>query len=166
MNSRNFVSDQELVDCLLLNDTDAFEELYRRYWHSLYIYSLKKLQSSPDARKIVKDIYIELWENRHNWPANFHVSQHLYSAVRTAVVKCVHDKLANGEDTEMIQQHIIPGFTLESLQMAKKPVTQQQHTPDKQPLVTASHFENQRMHWYKPIDGLKWLLQIVNSKLN
>jgi DNA-directed RNA polymerase specialized sigma24 family protein len=166
MNSRNFVSDQELVDRLLLNDTDAFEELYRRYWHSLYIYSLKKLLSSEDARNIVKDIYIDLWENRHNWPADFSVARHLYSAVRTAVVKCVHDKLANGEDIEMIQQHIIPGFTLESLQTARKPVSLQQPTPDKYPTVTSTHLENQKGYRYNPIDGLKWLLQIVNSKLN
>jgi hypothetical protein len=164
MNSR-ISHDQELVDRLLLNDTDAFEELYRRYWFSLYTYSFKKLASSDDARKIVKEIYIDLWENRHDWPADFSVSRHLYSAVRTAVVKCVHDKLANGEDTEIIQKHIIPGFTLESLQKAKLPVMQQP-VRNKYPTAVGAHLDNEKNYKYNPIDGLKWLLQIVSSKLN
>ena len=55
--SRNFASDQVLIDSLRSNDTQAFEELFRRYWYNLYIYSLKKLHSSDDSRKIVRDIF-------------------------------------------------------------------------------------------------------------
>src|SRR5690242_14566883 len=107
--SRNFTSDQELIDRLTTNDTEAFEELYRRYWYSLYTYSLKKLQSSDAARQIVKNIFIELWEKRQSWPASFSVSSHLYTEVRKSVVKCLNEKLINDSYNEMIEQQIASG---------------------------------------------------------
>ena len=43
--SRILIEDQTLIDRLVINDTDAFEELYLRYWSGLYLYCVKKLQS-------------------------------------------------------------------------------------------------------------------------
>lgn len=119
--SRIYNPDQELIDRLLLNDTDAFEELYRRYWYSLYNYSYKKLRSTEDARKIVREIFIELWENRAQWPADFSVSQHLYSAVRKSVVEALNERLAEDADEPLLPSEVLDGFTVASLQQAKTP---------------------------------------------
>jgi hypothetical protein len=120
--SRNFSPDQDLIDLLPLNDTSAFEELYKRHAFSLYSYCIGKLHSDEDARRIVRDIFVSLWEMRNALPSNFSVSLFFYQEVRKSVVRCVNEKLNDGKDLSIIQQNIIPGFSLNNLQHARLPV--------------------------------------------
>lgn len=165
--SRKFISDQELIDRLLSNDTEAFEELYRRYWYSLYMYSQKKLQSSVDARQIVKSIFIELWEKRHEWPANFSVSQHLYTSVRRSVVECLNEKLENDDYTEMVEKQITAGFSAEALQDARKPVQQKQSAPTASELIRQHTISDEEpKNHVLNMASMKWFLQMVAAKLD
>lgn len=165
--SRDFTSDQELIDRLTQNDTEAFEELYRRYWYSLYNYSLKKLQSSDAARQIVKNIFITLWETRQNLPVSFSVSTHLYTEVRKSVVQCLNDKLVNDSYHEMIEQQIASSFSTTALQSASKPVSKTY------PLDTASEVIRQhtldrkdsRYHLAN-LANMKWLYHLIAAKLD
>jgi hypothetical protein len=120
--SRNFISEQTLIDNLLLNDTAAFEEIYRRYCLSLYSYSISKLNSPKDARRVVRDIFIGLWERRHSLPVDFSLSLYLYTEVRKSVVKIVNEKLTNEEENVHIEKMIIPGFAVIRLRQASLPV--------------------------------------------
>ncbi len=120
--SRNFSPDQDLIDLLMLNDTSAFEELYKRHGFSLYSYCNGKLHSDEDARKIVRDIFVSLWEMRHELPSNFSASLFFYQEVRKSVVRCINEKLNDGKDLSVIQQNIIPGFCNNNLQQARMPV--------------------------------------------
>jgi DNA-directed RNA polymerase specialized sigma24 family protein len=165
--SRKFISDQELIDRLLSNDTEAFEELYRRYWYSLYMYSQKKLQSSVDARQIVKSIFIELWEKRHEWPANFSVSQHLYTSVRRSVVECLNEKLENDDYTELVEKQITAGFSAEALQDARKPVQQKQSAPTASELIRQHTISDEEpKNHVLNMASMKWFLQMVAAKLD
>lgn len=158
--SRNFASDQELIDRLLLNDTEAFEELYCRYWYSLFTYSLKKLQSTDDARQVVKNIFIELWEKRHSWPVNFSVSQHLYTEVRKAVVKCLKEKLVNESYNKLIEKQITEGFSVEALQPARTPV----HGRHSELFIDRPVQDKKGQRDY--LTNMKWLFQLVTTKFN
>lgn len=120
--SRKFFPEETLVDRLLLDDTEAFEELYHRYCISLYMYCIGKLNSPEDARRIVREIFVSLWENRHSLPVNFSISLHLYTEVRRAVIKCINDKLNEEEDVDSIEKEIIPGFNVMHLKKARQPV--------------------------------------------
>ena len=91
--SRNFTPDETLIDQLFLNDTSAFEEIHHRYCYSLYAYCAGKLSSAADARQIVRDIFILLWEKRHTLPVGFSLSLYLYTEVRKCVVRCINEKL-------------------------------------------------------------------------
>jgi DNA-directed RNA polymerase specialized sigma24 family protein len=161
--SRNFTSDQVLIDSLRLNDTEAFEELFRRYWHNLYIYSLKKLHSSDDARQIVRDIFKDLWEKRQSWPVNFSLSSHLYAEVRTAVVKCLTQRLAEEVNSQIINEEILPGFSVNSLQQAKMPV---RNSLSKQPEATKQQSLRRKSHTESTLDNVKWLFNAVAARLN
>lgn len=165
--SRTFTPDQELIDRLLLNDTDAFEELYCRYWYSLYTYSVKKLQSSTDARQIVKNIFIDLWETRHSIPASFSVSQHLYTSVRKSVVAKLNDKLENADYTDLLEQQIAAGFTTEALKEASRPVQQKQALPtvsemNRQNTISREQPRNHVLN----MASMKWLFHMVAARLD
>jgi DNA-directed RNA polymerase specialized sigma24 family protein len=165
--SRNFIPDESLIDQLLLDDTSAFEELHHRYCYSLYTYCNGKLNSPQDAKRIVRDIFIALWENRHSLPVNFSVSLHLYSSVRKAVVQCLNQKLQDKQDITAIEQEIIPGFKVEQLQQAWQFVqynpTKKSNTTTPLPVVNRRYEEQ----WWKQytaginLKGLKYAVQKV-----
>jgi DNA-directed RNA polymerase specialized sigma24 family protein len=163
--SRNFASDQTLIDSLRLNDTEAFEELFRRYWYNLYIYSLKKLHSSDHSRQIVRELFKELWEKRHSWPADFSLSQHLYAEVRKAVVKHLNESLTSDIDDAVVRDQILPGFSVNSLQQAKLPVMKK-HVMNKPEESAKQHAIRRRTHAYSNLVNMKWLFNIVNTNTN
>ncbi|MFC0771741.1 RNA polymerase sigma factor [Terrimonas alba] len=114
-------ADQHLIDRLILNDTAAFEELYRHYWFGLYMYCLKKLQSPEDARIIVRTLFVAIWEQRHSLPESFSISTYLYKEVRKSVVKCLSEKLTNTSDSPAYDKRFSKEFSIEALQEARKP---------------------------------------------
>ena len=158
--SRNYASDTALIDSLRLNNTEAFEELFRRYWYNLYIYSLKKLRSSDDARQIVREIFKDLWERRLEWPTDFSLQQHLYAEVRKGVVKYLDQAIAADSDNNVINKDILPGFSVNSLQQAKIPVIKRENT----------NSELSRQHTIRrktsTLASVKWLFNTVATRLN
>jgi hypothetical protein len=163
--SRSFASDQVLIDSLRVNDTEAFEELFRRYWYNLYIYSLRKLRSSDDSRKIVRDIFKELWENRETWPANFSLPRHLYAEVRKAVVKSLSEKLNAENNSSFITKEILPGFSVTSLQQARMPVMKR-HAINKPAQAVKQQTLRRKSHTQGTIANMKWLFNVVTARLN
>jgi hypothetical protein len=163
--SRNFAPDQTLIDNLRSNDTEAFEELFRRYWYNLYIYSLKKLRSSDDSRRIVRDIFKELWEERQSWPANFSLPRHLYAEVRKAVIKSLSQKLNAENNSPVITEEILPGFSVTSLQQARMPVMKM-HAINKPAESIKQQTIRRKSHSYSTIANMKWLFNVVTARLN
>jgi hypothetical protein len=122
MTSRNFTPEQDLIDKLSVGDGPALEELSRRYSFFLYSYCVDKLNSPEDAKRIVRNIFISLWENRDRLPENFSLSVHLYTEVRKSVVQCINSKLKTSSNIPTIEKQIIPGFSIRELQKARQPV--------------------------------------------
>ena len=58
--------DIELVQLLREGEEGAFEQIYERYWSSLYRIAVGKIQASDDAKEIVQDIFLDLWQRRGN----------------------------------------------------------------------------------------------------
>jgi len=120
--SRNFIAEETLIDQLFIDDTDSFEELYHRNGILLYNYCLDKLNSPDDARRIVREIFVSLWENRKSLPVGFSISIHLYTEVRKKVIQCINEKLNEDKDIHVIKEQIIPGFNVLQLKKARQPV--------------------------------------------
>ncbi|HVZ55406.1 MAG TPA: hypothetical protein VG870_02000 [Chitinophagaceae bacterium] len=118
---RNFSPDQVLVDRLLSDDTVALEELYDRYWYSLYSYSYCKLGTHQEAKFIVSQLFVRLWEGRHKLPAQFSLSSHLYAEVRRSVVLCLHERLNQEAEGVGAAQEPLPEFSLRELNKARRP---------------------------------------------
>ena len=101
--SRNFTADQILTERLIINDTKAFEELYHRYWYSLYFYGLRKLQSKESSHHLVQNIFVELWQKRHSLTASFHLAQSLYEEGKKEVSKSLDKKIINVSNLDSIE---------------------------------------------------------------
>ncbi len=130
--NRDYSTDSQLIDRMQTNDTAAFEEIYHRYWFSLYSYCLGKLHTREEAKQIVKKIFVDLWENRFTIPVDFSVNHHLYSCVRNAVVEALHHQLDEGT---AVAEEILPTFATQALQQARKPVAAPVKTPEREDTV-------------------------------
>ncbi len=164
--SRILTTDQALIDRLGLDDTDAFEELYRQYWHSLYLYSYRKLQSRTDAKKIVSSIFIELWEKRRSLPVTFSLPQHLYAEVRRLVVKSLSEKLADNSDHTCLEKRFSNEFSVQSLLAARKPISGQYTVINKPSELMRQHAGQTGIGAQTTISTVKWLLQSFTNKLS
>jgi len=57
-------SDQQLVKALRKGDVFAYNELFHRYSQKVYNFSIKHFENSEDARDLVQDIFMKIWEKR------------------------------------------------------------------------------------------------------
>ena len=151
--SRNFTPDGTLIDQLFLDDTYAFEELHHRYCYSLYSYCLGKLKSPEDARKVVRDIFIILWEKRHTLPVGFSISFYLYTEIRKAVVRCINEKLEISKDLSMIEKQVIPDFANINLQKGRLPV-KKDYTKISGIHLTDQKIKNKELWWNQVPAGI------------
>jgi hypothetical protein len=168
---RNFTPDQELVDQLLSDDTNAFEELYHRYWYSLYSYSFSKLKSITDAKRIVRNVFVSLWNERNKLPVNFSLSTYLYSEVRSEVVKCVNIKIEAETENGFIENQILPGFNTTELYKARRPIAQNTIYPKPGRLRLSQTISDttQKESWLEKQQGragFKGLKHVLQTMLN
>ncbi|PST82504.1 RNA polymerase sigma-70 factor [Pedobacter yulinensis] len=57
-------SDGQLTDCLYTGDSDAFSEIYRRYWKTMLGIAYNRLKSLEQAKDVVHDVMVWLWKHR------------------------------------------------------------------------------------------------------
>lgn len=112
--SRNFTADQILTERLIINDTKAFEELYRRYWYSLYFYGLRKLQSKEESRRLVQNVFVDLWQQRHSFTASLHLAQHLYEEGKRDVCNRLDQRMADINESALTGTDLLAETNLES----------------------------------------------------
>ena len=101
--SRNFTVDQVLADRLVVNDTEAFEDIYYRYWYSLYFYGLRKLHSPEDTKHLVLTVFNALWQKRHFLPVSFNLAKELYEEGKKETVKRLNQKLVRVGNLELVE---------------------------------------------------------------
>jgi RNA polymerase sigma-70 factor (family 1) len=58
-----FTNDIELVKRLRKGDIEAFDMIYEKYSGKLYMFGLKYLRSSDDAKELVQSVFLKVWEN-------------------------------------------------------------------------------------------------------
>ena len=164
--NRNLTPDQMLIDRLSIDDTAAFEELYRHYWQSLYLYCLKKIQSPQDAKVIVRTIFIDIWEKRQSLPVSFCLSKYLYLEVRRSVIKCINQKLSVSNDRISVENRLIAEFSVESLQAARKPVTNKYTVINKPSELIRQQTGQSGTDHYNTLATVRWLIQSFTDKIS
>ena len=91
--NNHLIHDAQLLDALRANDTTAFEKLFDRYWFLLFQYACSKLDSEEKAKEIVRDIFVDLWENRSEITDDFSLIVHLYSRLRKMVAANLYTQI-------------------------------------------------------------------------
>lgn len=79
-------SDDQLLEYIGKGDRKAFEQLFNRYWESLFAASLQRLQSEQLAKDVLQELFIELWEKHESLNISSNVSGYLFTALKHRVI--------------------------------------------------------------------------------
>lgn len=83
------LNDAELVSLLKRNDDRAYNEIYQRYKWVLFLHALKRIRNREEAKDIVQDLFITLWDKRREMEIKGHLSGYLFTAIRNRVIKFI-----------------------------------------------------------------------------
>ncbi|ANI88979.1 hypothetical protein A9P82_06525 [Arachidicoccus ginsenosidimutans] len=85
MPSYSEYSDVQLLELLKESDEAAFSEIYYRYWDIMFSLAVNKTDSPDDAKEIIQDIFISVWNRRAELTINYSIKTYLAAAVKLRV---------------------------------------------------------------------------------
>lgn len=96
----DIVSDKVLLQRIAGDDSVAFTILYRRYWEELFMVAVKVLRDKTEAADVLQDVFLSLWNRRHELQIIGPLSHYLHAAIRYKAIHHIeknitrHDYLA------------------------------------------------------------------------
>ena len=84
----NKVPEQDLISALKAGDQLAFNEIYNRYWKSLYHTANNILQDKDHAADAIQEVFISLWVRKGQVDI-LSLKSYLHQAVRFTVLKAI-----------------------------------------------------------------------------
>lgn len=73
-------------------DNRAFEELFKKYFASLMAFSSRILGDEDDAREVVHQVFIKLWEKRAELDLSTSLKSYLFTAVNNRSLNVIRDR--------------------------------------------------------------------------
>lgn len=86
------------IDSILLREMNAgseqaFEQIFRKYWYSLYKVAASKLQSHEEAQEVVQNIFSSLWEKKGSLAIE-NLAHYLLVSVRNGVLNVIRRRVS------------------------------------------------------------------------
>jgi len=102
-------------------DEQKFEKLFRTYFAVLMAFSLKILGDEDDAREVVHQVFIKLWERRNEIDLSTSLKSYLFTAVNNRSLNLIRDrKKFSGEEVPEAAGEWDVSAELESMELEKK----------------------------------------------
>ena len=80
---------QQAIACF--DDTQAYRQLFLLFYPSLVIFAVSIIKSKQLAEEIVSDVFIKIWEKRHQLDKVENLSYYLFTAVKNRCLNQLHD---------------------------------------------------------------------------
>lgn len=76
----NHLTDSELFEAIVLNHEKAFNQLFERHWFKVYSVAFRYVKDEESALEIAHDIFLNIWNKRHELQVNSFKSYVITSA--------------------------------------------------------------------------------------
>lgn len=97
MATRSKLTDEQLTALVKNGDEQAFAEIYNRYAESLAGFAASKLYSLDDARDILHDMFVKLWENREQLYVTSTLQSYLFAIIRHRIIDKIRKNITREE---------------------------------------------------------------------
>ena len=108
--------DKELAELLAEGDIKAFEEIYNRYWLSLFNKAIQIIKDASAGKDITQDVFVSLWANRKKTDIQ-NLRAYLYSSVRLKVFQTLRNHAISQKHLEKINAIAFVRNTEEQLRL-------------------------------------------------
>lgn len=99
----NLLSDQQLILLVKNGNRAAFSEVYKRYAESLAGFAASKLYDLDDARDVLHDLFVKLWEDRYTLTINDNLRSFLFAAIRYKIIDKIRRNVTRQEYNVLLQ---------------------------------------------------------------
>ena len=96
-------TDKELLSAIADGDSNAFTELYNRYWDKLLFIAGAKFRDLSVAEEMVQDIFLDIWNRRSTLQINGELEAYLAVSMKYKVINA-QAKLKRSAE---FQQHLL-----------------------------------------------------------
>jgi len=86
------LEDKDLIRRIKQNDREAFEIIFREYFHVLYEYANFYVNNSPLAEDIVQDIFLKVWDSRDQLTIHSSLKSYLFRSVHNNCIQHLRHK--------------------------------------------------------------------------
>lgn len=97
------LDDFQLIELLKGDDESAFAEIYNRYAENMAGFACSKLYSLEDARDLIHDLFVKLWENRNQLVVSSNLKTYLYLLVRHRIIDKIRKNITREEYAESLK---------------------------------------------------------------
>lgn len=94
MPSQTEYNEQDLLRNLRLGKEEAFEQIFKEYWHSLYKVARSKVRSHEEAEEIIQQVFSTLWAKRETLLIT-NLSFYLQAAVRNRIINDIRSRIVH-----------------------------------------------------------------------
>lgn len=119
MNTNNYqkISDQELILLLKAQDEGAYTEIYVRHWHSLYLHAYKILEDEDEAKDVIQELFIALWDKSDHLEIKTNLRAYLYVSARHRILNHIRKNKIGTAFIDTIAESLndVDNSTIESI---------------------------------------------------
>jgi len=102
-------------------DNHAFEELFKKYFTPMMAFSRRILGDEDDAREVVHQVFINLWEKRNEIDLSTSLKSYLLTAVNNRSLNVIRDrKKFSSEEVPEIAGEWDVSAQIESMELEEK----------------------------------------------
>lgn len=95
--------ESELIERLKKNDRSAFDALYWQYAPKLLGFALSYIKSESEAEDLVQEVFISLWQNRHNIKKEDSLKSFLFMSLRNRVISLIRVRVNRKIYTDYVE---------------------------------------------------------------
>lgn len=104
MSSYAIYDDEQLIELLKNGDHIAFTMLYDRYWEKLLERAIIRLKSTEEAREVVQNTFIRLWNRKDNLDIKYSFYTYIAAVLKYEIIR----KLAERKKRRLITEDLSP----------------------------------------------------------
>lgn len=97
MSHINNLDEEVLLQRLSAGEETAFADIYACYAPQLISYTAARLSSLEEARDIIQDLFVYLWDERQNLHINSSLRSYLFTAIRYRIIDHIRRQLTRRE---------------------------------------------------------------------
>jgi len=99
--------DDDLYLLLKNDDSMAYTIIYHRYFDTLYVHAANKLKDKDEAKDLVQEIFVNLWNNRTAINITTNFKSYLYVSVRNKILDRISHQQVASRYADSLQHFII-----------------------------------------------------------